>query len=89
MAATLTVTTEFTLSFADGETKKVTGGPYDENSEYLDTLYEGGASSPIKTFNDNVNNIKNLYLSTNGAELVGVTSAKIIADTREVIYSAN
>ncbi len=88
MAVTTTTTTEFTLSFADGETKKITGGPYDDASEYLDSLYNGGASSPIKTFNDNINTIKTLYLSKNGAELVGVTDAKIISEQREVIYNS-
>lgn len=70
-----------TFGYADSSTRKVSLGPYTQTAAAV-----SGAKSNIMNFNSTgINNVKNLFLSDDGASCTGITAAEILTVTdREI-----
>ena len=67
-------------SFADETTRELEFGPFANDASAITN-----AKTNIATFNSNINNIQNLYLSEGGASCTGITAATIITSTENEI----
>lgn len=75
---------EMTASYEDGTTRKITAGPYDEDSPALADLIED--ASAIKTLNADPSAIKHLLLSDEGADFLRISKAQIVTTEETLLY---
>lgn len=79
MAATIKVRT----AFADESHRDIEFGPFAVNAAAVTN-----AKTNVKTFNDNISDIAELYLSDDGASCTGIVEAEVIVST-ETVYNLN
>lgn len=77
-----TATLKFTSTFADESTREVELGPFDANATVVNPQQ---VRANVRTFNADIANIANLYLSDSGASCTGITAASIYVTTENEI----
>lgn len=71
-----------TNSFADGTTRKFKLEPFAIDAT---AVSPATIKSNIRTINNNISELENLYLSDNGAKFTGISGAELTAN-EETIY---
>ena len=73
---------KLTSTFADESTRVLELGPFDASAT---SVTASNLRANVRTFNADIANIANLYLSDGGASCEGITAASIIVSTENEI----